>query len=184
MQTNLWASMVVVLGMALTPAATLASGEHKDHAHDEKHAEKHEDGDHSDHKSELKGMKALHAWTQAVHKGDDALVFVELENGSNATITFLGGEAKHAKSVELVGFQLKEGEPNYVPVTQVPIKAGRHLELAPKSLALRLHDLDEDLHKGETIEMELEFDIGHMEIHVEIGSKDATQHSHAGHNHD
>lgn len=184
MQSNLLASLVIALGVAFAPVIAHASGDHKDHAHEEKHAENHEDGDQSKHKSELKGMKALHAWTQAAHKGEDTLVFVELENGSNATITFLGGEAKHAKSVELVGFQLKDGEPSYIPVMQVPIKAGRHLELAPKSLALRLHDLDEDLRKGETIEMELEFDIGHMDIHVEVGSEDASQHSHAGHNHD
>lgn len=138
--------------------------------------------EHSHHVSELNGLKAVHAWTRATAE-DHALVFVEIENGTDKEVKLLGGEADIAKSVELVGFQLVNGTGVYTPLPQVPLTAGTEMDLEPEGLALRLEGLTGKLVEGSEFEMEIEFDTGHMDIHVEVEKADAKTHSHAGHSH-
>lgn len=162
------AAFAAVLAAAL--AGPAFAGE-DDHDHDSDH-----------HVSELAGVRAVHAWTRAT-SGDTAYVFVEIENQSNAPVAIEGGEAAFAQSVELVGFQLKDGEPGYVVLPEVPIQPGKDLKLEPEGLALRLSGLSEPLQEGAEVEIEIEFDTGHMEVHVEVGAENARAHSHAGHQH-
>lgn len=169
--------VLLAAGPAMKAAAQEAG---HDHAHEEHH---HEEDAHAEHVSELNGMRSVHAWTRASHKGDDALVFVSLENESNKTILFKGGEFAHAKSVELVGFTMQDGKDLYVPIAEMPIEAGQTMVLAPKSLALRLNRIDEDLHEGEMVEMHLLFDVGEMHVSVNVEAENAMRHSHAGHIH-
>lgn len=158
---------------------------HQEEGHDHEHGEDHDhDDDHASHVSELNGMRSVHAWTRATHKGADALVFVTLQNHSDHDVVFKGGEFDHSRSVELVGFTLKDGQDVYVSLPEMPIKAGQELKLSPKALALRLNGLEEDLHKGESFEMHLVFDIGEMHISVLTEAENAMQHSHAGHMHE
>ncbi|MCV6546883.1 MAG: copper chaperone PCu(A)C [Cohaesibacter sp.] len=179
MQSNNLFAMLIASALSLT-AFTAYAGSGAKHDH-----HKHGEHKHETHKSEFKGIHALHGWMRESHKGENGLVFVELDNRSDATVIFKGGEASNAQSVELVGFQLKDGAPKYLPINKpVPIKAGRHLDLAPKAIALRLNALSQDYHKGESFEMDLVFDRGEMHVTIEIEADNATQHSHAGHNHD
>ncbi|MEW5423224.1 copper chaperone PCu(A)C [Amorphus sp. 3PC139-8] len=143
-----------------------------------------DDHDHDDdhHVSELGGVRAVHAWTRAT-SGETALVFVEIENGSDKPVAIEGGEADFAGSVDLVGFQLQGGEPGYVVLPEVPIQPGKELKLEPEGLALRLNGLTRPLHQGNEVEIEIEFDSGHMDVHVEVGAENAKAHSHAGHQH-
>lgn len=138
--------------------------------------------DHDHHVSELAGLRAIHAWTRATD-GDTALVFVEIENRSEATVVLEGGESAAAASADLVGFQMTDGRPEYVTLPKMPIAAGRELVLEPEGLALRLSGLGAPLAQGDEIEMELEFDVGHMDVHVAVEAENATRHSHAGHAH-
>ncbi|WP_346911206.1 copper chaperone PCu(A)C [uncultured Roseibium sp.] len=140
------------------------------------------DDDHDHHLSELHGVKAIHAWTRAT-SDDHALVFVEIENETDKEVILLGGEADNAGSVDLVGFQLVDGKAVYTPLPQVPVAAGSELHLEPEALAMRLEGLTGKLEKGQEFEMEIEFDIGHMDVHVTIEAADAKTHSHAGHAH-
>ena len=151
------------------------------HDHDSDHDD--HDHDESGHVSELHGMRSVHAWVRASHKGDDALVFLSLENESDKAILFEGGECEHARSVELVGFTLQDGKDVYVPLAHMPIEAGQKVVLAPKSLALRLNKIDDDFHKGDEVEMHLIFDVGEMHVHVNVEAENAMNHSHAGHIH-
>ena len=146
----------------------------------DEHAEEHHD--HEEHVADLDGLRAIHAWARAT-SGSTAQVFVELENTGDDTVTLLGGEADIAATVTLVGFQLVGGEATYVALPEMPIPAGREIVLAPNGLALALTGLTQALVQGEHFEMEIEFDTGHLEVVVEIEAANATQHSHAGHNH-
>lgn len=146
-----------------------------DHDHDDDHG-------HDHHVSELGQVRAVHAWTRAT-SGDSALIFVDIENHSDAVVVLQGGESDFAESAELVGFRLKDGEPSYVVLKSVPIKGGTELVLEPEGLALRLNGLSEPLHEGEEVEIEIEFDAGHMDVFVEVGAATAKAHSHAGHQH-
>mgnify|MGYP002173747799 CR=1 FL=1 len=141
-------------------------------------AEEHDDH----HVSELNGVRAVHAWTRAT-SGDTALVFVEIENGSDAIVLIEGGHSDDAEQVELVGFRLKDGEPVYEPVASVPVGAGKEMVLAPERLALRLSGLTKPLGEDGELEMEIVLDIGELDVHVAVEAANATQHSHAGHNH-
>ncbi|WP_269585689.1 copper chaperone PCu(A)C [Roseibium sp. Sym1] len=152
----------------------------KDHAHEKPH-----DGDyqeHPDHKGGANGVTALHAWIPAT-SDKEALLFVEIENGSDAVVRFLGAETEMADMVELVGFQMTDGEAAYVPLPSVPVKPGKDLVLAPNGLALRLTGLKQAFEKGDTFEIELEFDFGHVDMPVQVEAANATRHSHAGHQH-
>lgn len=139
--------------------------------------------DHDDHHvSELNGVRAVHAWTRATG-GDTALVFVDIENGSDAIVLIEGGHSEDAATVELVGFRLKDGEPVYEPVGSVPVGPGNEMQLAPERLALRLSGLRQPLAEGGEFELEIVLDIGEIDVHVAVEAADATQHSHAGHSH-
>lgn len=140
----------------------------------------HGDGEH--HISELGGVRAVHAWTRATD-GDTALIFVEIENRASHPVVLTGGESDLAEYGRIVGFQLSDGEPHYVAVPEMPIGAGKEILLEPEGLALQLTGLKQPLREGTEIEIELEFDTGHMDVHVEVGTANATQHSHAGHSH-
>jgi copper(I)-binding protein len=142
-------------------------------------ADEHE---HDHHVSDLGGVRAIHAWTRATN-ADTALVFVEIENGSAGTVLLEGAESAAAATAELVGFQMKDGEPGYVVLPKMPIAAGRELVLEPEGLALRLTGLQAPLVRGDEVEVELEFDIGHMDVDVAVEAENATRHSHAGHAH-
>nr|WP_321460638.1 copper chaperone PCu(A)C [uncultured Cohaesibacter sp.] len=154
-----------------------------DHNHEEHDHEDHEEHDASGHVSEMNGIRSIHAWMRASHKGDDGLVFVSLENGSDRQVIFEGGAFDHARSVELVGFTMQDGKDVYVPLAQMPIAAGQQMTLAPKSLALRLNRLDQDFHKGDVMHMHLLFDGSQLDVSVNVEAENAMHHSHAGHIH-
>ncbi|MBZ8134569.1 copper chaperone PCu(A)C [Afifella sp. IM 167] len=141
-----------------------------------------EPGDHSHHEAELDGVHAVHAWTRATD-ADTALVFVDIENGSDRDVVLEGGESDIAEKVEIVGFVLKDGAPAWEPLPQMPLKAGRELKLAPNGLALRFTGVKEALHEGDEFEMEFHFDVGHLAMHVQVEAANAMHHSHAGHKH-
>lgn len=165
--------MLRAIAAAVVAFALAGAAFAQDHMHDE---------DEEHHVSELNGVRTVHAWTRAT-SGPDALVFVSIENNSPNEVVLLGGECECAASVELVGFELKDGEPAYTPLPGVPVRAGGELALEPNGLALRLSGLSAALVQGGELEMEVELSVGHLDVHVEIGAADATQHSHAGHRH-
>jgi len=164
------------------------AGHADEHGHEEgEHAEEHDHedhagDDHSHHEGEHDGIRTVHAWTRATSSAT-ALVFVDIENNSDHDVSVTGGETEIAESVELVGFQLKDGEPDYVVLPPVPIRAGTEMTLAPNGLALRLNGVREPLEQGTEHEIEIEFDFGHIEMFFQVEDADAMHHSHVGHQH-
>lgn len=156
------------------------AGHKHDHAHEHGHDHGHHDGDH--HVAEMSGLRVVHAWAAAT-EDDHALVFMEIENTSDAPIEIEGAETEIAEEVHLVGFALVNGETTYQHLPSVPVAPGSELMLAPNGLAFELHELAEHLHHGEEFELELETSAGHVDLHVQIEPEGATQHSHAGHQH-
>lgn len=138
--------------------------------------------DHSGHLAELDGVRVLHAWTRATSE-KSALVFMEIENTADHDVTLTGAECEDAASAELVGFVLKDGTRTYEALPSVPLRPGRELHLEPDALAIRLNGLTRKLAEGEDLDIEVEFDIGHIMTEVEIGAANAAHHSHAGHQH-
>lgn len=178
----------VYLSLPLFGPALLAEeathAEEHEHHEDGEHAgdTDHDEDEHDHHEGEAHGVRALHAWAQAT-SGKTALVFVEIENASDHDVMITGGETDIAGSVELVGFQLKDGEPDYVVLPPVPIRAGTEMTLAPNGLALRLNGVDAALVEGSEHEIEIEFDFGHIAMFFQVEAADARQHSHVGHQH-
>ena len=163
----------------LTILATSAFAEGDDHDHD------HDDHGHEEetsHKATLGDVELLHAWTTETDD-DTALIYVEIENGGDAPVTLIGAESDIAASVELVGFQLKDGADHYEPLGEVAIAAGSHLDLEPRGVAFLMTGLTEHLHEDEEFEFHVIFDTGEAAMIGQVEAADATQHSHAGHNH-
>lgn len=178
----------ILLSLTLIATPAFAQDDHGDHEseygeehHDETHGD-HDDHGGEDHVSEADGVRAVHAWTNATRDGH-AQVYVEIENTSDAEVRLLGAEAENAESAALVGFTLVDGEPSFVELPGMPIAAGGEVVLAPNGLAIDLEGLSADLEEGDSFEMELEFDFGHLDVVVAVESAGATQHSHAGHQH-
>jgi len=141
-----------------------------------------EEHDDSHHKSTLNGVNVIHAWTRAT-AGPVAYVFMEIENESDGAVILEGAETGIAARIDLVGFEMKNGSATYTDIPQMPIAAGRDLHLEPDGLAFRLEDLAGKLEQGSEFEMEVMFDIGHLDVHVDVEDTNAKQHSHAGHSH-
>ena len=166
--------LILAAQPALASESHGASEEHHEDGHEEHH-----DDDHADHEGRAHGITALHAWIRAT-SAKEALLFVEIENGSDMEVRIVGGETDIADSVDLVGFQMKDGEADYAVLPGVPVKPGKDLVLAPNGLALRLNGLKQSFHKGDDFEIEIEFDVGHIEMHAQVEAANAT---HAGHQH-
>ena len=137
--------------------------------------------DEADHLGELGGLRALHAWTRATDAGE-ALVFVEVENAGDASVTLEGAEAEGLVA-ELVGFRLVNGEPDWQVVGPVPVAPGRTLHLEPDGLAIRVDGLTAPLVEGEGMDLDLLTSLGPLVVHVEVEAADAAAHGHAGHDH-
>lgn len=155
---------------------------HDDHAEDHAHDDEAAEGD-DEHVVELDGAEILHPWTRATD-GPTAQVFLELHNDRDTPILITGGDAHEmAASVKLMGAPLSaEGEPILLP--EMPVTPGTALEMAPNGVYLLLEGLETPLEKGAEFEMHVQIEpFGEVEIHVEVEAADATQHSHAGHNH-
>src|SRR5690606_30806429 len=129
--------------------------------------------DHDDHVAEADGIRALHAWTNAT-SGSTALVYIEIENSSDAEVILTGGQTDIAQSVELVGLQNSGGELSYTAIPEMPIAAGSEMVLSPNGLALQLNGLSEALAEGEHFHIDIEFGDIHLDTSVEIQSATAT----------
>ena len=138
--------------------------------------------DHDHHVAEASGIRAVHAWANATD-ASSALVYVEIENASDRAVALTGAHTGIAQSAELVGLQNSGGELSYTAIPEMPLPAGSELVLSPNGLAIQLSGLTGPLVEGETFEIEFQFGDIHLPATVAIEPADATQHSHAGHQH-
>lgn len=156
--------------------------------HDDDHTQEHDNendhahDDEATHAFEVAGVKVLHPWMNAT-SGDDALIFLELENTGAESVSLDGAEVPFAEEATLVGFALEGGEGTYQPLPFVPVQPGRTLDLAPEGLAIRATGLTATFAKGDTAEVTLLTSAGSLPLTVAVEAADARQHSHAGHNH-
>lgn len=163
-----------LLVVALMLPLPLLAQEAANHDHNDSHED--------EHVTEARGIRAVHAWTNAT-EGQEAYVFVDLENTTDEPVTLLGGSTGIAQAVTLVGFANNGGELSYAPIPQMPIAGQSEIVLSPNGLAMQLTGLSQPLVQGGTFEMEFLLDKMHLDVVVEIESATATQHSHAGHQH-
>ncbi|MDO5631255.1 MAG: hypothetical protein Q4G22_05385 [Paracoccus sp. (in: a-proteobacteria)] len=155
---------LIALSLALFPAIAPAGG---DHAH---------------HVSEADGLRLLHVWTPARSAGEEALIYLELENLSGADTALTGGAAL-AQPLQVVGFQYGSSGERWVVLPALPLTAGHKVALEPRVLALRLDRLPRALTAGDALEIAVQIGDVHLDAHAEIGARNATAHSHAGHVH-
>lgn len=145
-------------------------------------AETHEHEGEDHHAFALGKLVVEHAWLRATN-GKTADIFMELHNLGDQPILLQGAQTDLASSANLVGFVLKNGEETAQEIAEVPVPAQREMELAPGIMAIRLSGLTQPLEQGEHLELTLLTGTGPLDIEAEIGTKDATHHSHAGHSH-
>lgn len=156
---------------ALAAFAPLSAAAQDDHDHEGE-----------SHVFEAAGLHVVHPWTRASATGT-AFVFMEIENEGSAPVTLLGAATEDGAPGALVGFALENGEEAWQVLEGVSIAAGRHLDLAPQVLAIRLTDLKETLDEGDHLHLTLETSAGPLELEAEVQDAGATAHSHAGHQH-
>lgn len=134
------------------------------------------------HVTAVGNIRLLHAWTRA-GSGDHALVFVEIQNAGTQGVALSGGTSPIAASVEVVGFQLVNGKPQYSSLSDLEVAPGTEMKLQPEGLALRLTGLQEPLLQGDTFPLKVALGGSLAAVTVEVEAADAHQHGHAGHNH-
>jgi len=134
------------------------------------------------HMSEISDLKAIHAWAPATD-ADTAFVYFELENEGEGPVSVTGTDSPIAEAVEIVGFWLRQGEETYERIAAVPLSPGSVIHFEPGGLAVRLSRLTRPLIQGEHFTLDLQTDLGTLELDVAIEASSATAHSHAGHSH-
>lgn len=169
---RIFVTLCLSLSLAL-PSAARAD----DHSHD------HGDHDHDSHVSASAGMTVTHAWTQARRAGEDALIFMEISNATDRSVNLDGGEAL-GRPLEVVVFSYgAQGESWTVIEGGTGLSAGTDFAFVPRVAALMLRGLSEDLPAGGTLELTVLLDGTELPVTAEIGARNATAHSHAGHAH-
>ena len=190
-QTSSLLALIAVLALTMPTAAAEdhghahgAAAHDEDHAHDDDHAHEEDHGHEEDaaHAFETAGVKIVHPWMNAT-SGREALIFLELENIGNGSVSLEGAEVPFAETATLVGFALENGEGRYRDLPFVPVSPGRTLDLAPEGLAILASGLTRDFTEGQTVEITLQTSAGKIPLIVAVESETARQHSHAGHNH-
>ncbi len=135
-----------------------------------------------EHVATVGDIRIVHPWARAAAAGSDTLVFMDIEN-KGATDRMLSVETGKAGNAEIAGITMKDGNTTTTPLGTVDVGSGETM-LDPGGMAIVLHDLTEDLVKGEDFQLTVRFEkSGAVELDVEIEAADATQHSHAGHAH-
>lgn len=155
--------------LALAPVATLA------------HDHKHQHGE-AEHVAEGQGLRVLHAW-MAEPEGDEARIYMEIENQSDAPLVLLGAEGDFANSFGLSGMVLQNGVSVAVDLPELIVPAQREMDLEPGGAAILATGLTEHLHEGDVEEIHVLFEGQEIEVDVMVLEHGARQHPHAGHNH-
>jgi copper(I)-binding protein len=137
---------------------------------------------HASHLAEVAGLRVLHVWTPATPAGSDALLYLEVENRSASEVMLTGAEAM-GQTLDLVGFSYGAAGESWTVLPGLPIPAGGEVDLEPKVLALRWTAVPVDLLEGADLEIVVTLGAERLQAEVEIGTRDAAAHSHAGHNH-
>lgn len=145
-------------------------------------SESHGHADEAEHAFEVAGIAVVHPWMAATD-GREALIFLELENGSDTAVSLQGATVPFAETATLVGYALRNGTGTYEPLPEVPVQPGRSLDLAPDGLAIRASGLTRAFAKGDTADITLLTSEGPIAIVVAVEAADARQHGHAGHAH-
>jgi len=134
------------------------------------------------HLAEANGLRALHVGAPATAKGNDALIYLDVENtfGTQAVLT---GCTAMDQRFDLVGFTYGAAGEAWTALPGLPVLAGREVMLEPKMLALRWQAISVDLVAG--AEVKIKVTIGTEILHGDIknGAANATGQSHAGHSH-
>lgn len=182
MTVRLAASLVVI---SLSSIGSAFGDENHNHEHDaasanEEHNRKH--GSNNEHVSVSGDIRLLHPWTRAT-RDNQTLVFIEIKNHGSTAALLKGGKSPLAEAVEVVGFQLRDGNPTYTTIPSMEVAPNSGMSLQPEGLALKLTGLRERLNEGETFPVTLLFDNVAIEATVDVESADADQHEHAGHQH-
>lgn len=127
--------------------------------------------------SEMDGVQGIDAWMRET-AGQDAFVFIEIRNMSDADVTILGGKAEVAEAIELVEISLEDGFARYEPVPELAVEAGRGLAFTPSGPAFRLAGMHRPLYQGEEFVMRIALDTGYLDVPVAVELANAMQHSH------
>lgn len=195
----MWILRFLMILVCTAPMAVWATdddhhdhGDHDDHAEDHAEHDDHEHHDHeghaeaedefSDHVTRVDGIEILHAWAQAT-EGTTGRVFMEIANESAQSVTILGGDTDIGRAVTLMAMDYSDGA-KAVDIGSFPLKAGAEIDLTPDGLFLEIADLAMHLDQGASFKMHIDLDpVGEIEVIVEVEAENASNHSHAGHNH-
>lgn len=134
------------------------------------------------HLSEVAGLRVLHVWTPATPAGSDALIYMAVENRSASEAVLTGAEVM-GRPLDLVGFSYGAGGESWTVLPGLPIPAGGELHLEPQVLALRWTSAPVDLVEGSDLEIVVVLGSERLQAKAEVGARNATAHSHDGHNH-
>jgi len=128
------------------------------------------------------GLEVLHPWTPEP-SGSDAFLYMELLNKGRAPVQILSAQTPDGIYGTMVGFVMRSGEMGFEPLPALPIGAGQRLDFEPDVLAIRFDSPETPLREGDLWEVVLQTSAGTLPLLVAVESKDARQHSHAGHSH-
>lgn len=134
------------------------------------------------HVSQAQGLSAVHAWTNET-SARETFIFVELHNETNEVVELTGARSPLAGAIELVALANRDGRLIFEPIPRLPVPSNGSTSLSPDGVALRASGLVNELVQRSHLPIELLFGDVVIPVHVDVESRGAMQHSHAGHAH-
>ena len=136
-----------------------------------------------EHVTEVEGLRILHAWTNAGTEAT-AEVYMELENGGDEPVSLAEIAAPAAEIGTIVASPVRAagGVPETLDGLLLP--PGVTTVLEPRGIYVLLSGVEAPREEGDVLDLTLVFDrLGEVEVPVLVEAADATEHSHAGHDH-
>jgi len=122
-----------------------------------------------------RGLQVSDAWARPSLQGNNAAVYLVIQNATSEDETLLSASTELASSVELHMTMQAEGEDGsdeagvmrMMPQESVSIPAGEIVEFMPGGLHIMLFELKQDLQIGDTFNLTLQFEYN-REMVVEV----------------
>lgn len=115
-------------------------------------------------------------WTRAARKGEKTHVFLTIENKGDVPAVLRGGAADVATFSQLVRFKMLGAYLRTTMVGPVAVEPHEKYTFEPGVVGIELRELTEDLNRGDTLPVTLEFAGGvEIDVEAEVDSRTAVR---------
>ena len=115
-------------------------------------------------------------WTRAARKGEKTHIFLTIENKGDVPARLRGGATEVATFSQIVKFSMMGAVLHTSMIGPVAVEPHEKYTFEPGVVGIELRDLKQDIKRGDTLPVTLEFAGGvHIDVKVEVDSRSAVR---------